>query len=116
MHRKPTVDDGISLNRAIQSGPLRGLEGPRANTKSRPHKLCRLCKGDLGVHPPGNSEILHALKCVLGVSEASFCACIHTKGPCFWDIRMQICKLDDLACIICPPMMCMLLVEPVIYS
>ena len=70
MHRKPTVDDGISLNRAIQSGPLRGLEGPRANTKSRPHKLCKLS---------GNSEILHALKCVLGVSKASFCACIHTK-------------------------------------
>ena len=51
VHRKPPVDDGVSLNRAIQSGPLRGLEGPRANTKSRPHKLCRLCKGDLGVHP-----------------------------------------------------------------
>ena len=47
----PTVDDGISLNHAIQSGTPRGLEGPRADTKSRPHKLCRLCKGDLGVHP-----------------------------------------------------------------
>ena len=27
--------------------------------------------------PPGNVEILHALKCVLGASEAPFQACIQ---------------------------------------
>ena len=33
----PTVDVGISLNHAVQSGPPRALEAPKANTKSRAH-------------------------------------------------------------------------------
>ena len=36
----------------------------------------RLCEGE-GDMPPGNFEILHTLKCVLGVSETSFHACVQ---------------------------------------
>ena len=32
--------------------------------------------------PPGNFEVLHALKCVLGASEAPFCACIQSIHTC----------------------------------
>ena len=35
--------------------------------------------------PPEIFEVLHALKCVLGASEASFCACIqyiHIPASC----------------------------------
>ena len=35
-------------------------------------------RGGSGGTPPGNFAILHALKCVLGASEAPFRACIHT--------------------------------------
>ena len=54
----------------INAGPQRGLRGPRANTKSGAlHMDC--VKGVWGM-PPGNFEILHALKCVLGAPEALF--------------------------------------------
>ena len=54
------------------SGPPRGWEGPRANTRSGAHN-----KGGSGGTPPENFEVLHALKRVLGASEAPFCACIQ---------------------------------------
>ena len=41
----------------------------------------RLCKGGLGVCPNKNFEVLHALRCVLGASEAPFCACNSTYVP-----------------------------------
>ena len=34
-------------------------------------------EGGSGGTPPENFEVLHALKCVLGASEAPFCACIQ---------------------------------------
>ena len=43
-----------------------------------------MVRGGSGGMPPGNFEILHALKCVLGASEALFCAytqCITCKLP-----------------------------------
>ena len=55
VHRKPTVDDGVSLNRAIQSGLLRGSEGPRGNTKSGAHNIN--CAREIWGHAPGNFEI-----------------------------------------------------------
>ena len=59
--------------------PPRGLGGGgggggRANTKSGAPQN-GLCEGGSGGMPPGNFEILHALKCVLGASEAPFRAC-----------------------------------------
>ena len=42
----------------------------------------RLCEGGSGGMPPGNFEILHALKCVLGASEAPFRACIQYIHTC----------------------------------
>ena len=35
-----------------------------------------------GDMPPGNFEILHALKCVLGAPEALFCACTQYIYTC----------------------------------
>ena len=48
-----------------------------ANTKSGAHNIdYTICKG-VGGTPPENFEVLHALKRVLGASEAPFCACIQ---------------------------------------
>ena len=58
----------------VCAGPPRGLGGPRANTKSGASQN-GLCEGGSGGTPPGNFEILHALKCVLGAPEALFRAC-----------------------------------------
>jgi len=35
----------------------------------------KMCERRLGARPPGDLEILHALKCVLGAPEALFRAC-----------------------------------------
>ena len=48
----------------------------------------RLCEGGLGRTPPGNFEILLALKCVLGASEAPFCACIQYI-QCIYTCQLQ---------------------------
>ena len=42
----------------------------------------RLCKGGSGGTPPGNFAILHALKCVLGASEAPFRSYIQYIHTC----------------------------------
>ena len=43
----------------------------------------RLWEGALGAcTPPENFGILHALKCVMGASEAPFCACIKYIHTC----------------------------------
>ena len=44
--------------------------GPGHTQKVGPHKID--CVGGSGGTPPGNFEILHALKCVLGAPEAVF--------------------------------------------
>ena len=49
-------------NGSTEAGPLRGLGGPRANTKCGAPQN-ELCEGGLGARP---QEILHAVKCVLG--------------------------------------------------
>ena len=67
-----------------QPGAPRGLWGPRANTKSGP--IIKIVWGGSGGTPPGNFEILHALKCVLEASEAPFQACIQ---------YIRICKLSS---------------------
>ena len=51
---------------ALNPGLPRGLEGPRANIKSGAYNI--VC---------GRGSVLHALKCALGASEASFCARIQ---------------------------------------
>ena len=53
------------------SGLPRGLEGPRANTKSGPHNMDYVRERVWG-HGHRNFEILHALKCVLGAPKAFF--------------------------------------------
>ena len=50
------------------------------NTKVGPHKMG--CGRGAGGMPPGNFEILHALKCVLGASEALYCACLQYIYTC----------------------------------
>ena len=55
------MDVGISLNHAVQSGLPKGLEGPKANTKSGAHNT-ECARVVWGHAPPGN---LHALKCVM---------------------------------------------------
>ena len=57
---------------ALNPGPPKGFEGPRANIKSGTHNID--CGRGLGARP---QEVLHGLKCVLGASGASFCARIH---------------------------------------
>ena len=58
----------------MQRAAERVVGGPRANIqKVGPHKL-DCVKGAQGT-PPGNFEILHALKCALGAPEALFRAC-----------------------------------------
>ena len=39
-------------------------------------------EGGSGGTPPENFGILHALKCVMGASEAPFCACIKYIHTC----------------------------------
>ena len=63
------------------SGLLRGLGGPRANTKSGAPQN-GLCEGWSGGTPSGNFEIFQALKCVLGAPEALFCACTQYIYTC----------------------------------
>ena len=62
------------------TGPLRGWEGLRANAKSGAHNID--CARGSGGTPPENFEVLHALRCVLGVSEAPFCACNGIYTSC----------------------------------
>ena len=59
------IDHGCLIT---HTGPPRGWEGPRANTKCGAHNI------DCG---RGSFEVLHALKCVLGASVAPF-LCMHT--------------------------------------
>ena len=40
--------------------------------------------------PPGNFEVLHALKCVLGAFEAPFCACIQSYIPASCRLRLAV--------------------------
>ena len=63
-----------------QAGLPRGLERPRANTKSRAHNID--CARKVWGMPPENFESLHSLKCVLEASEAPFHACIQYKHTC----------------------------------
>ena len=51
----------------------------------------RLCEGGLGRTPPGNFEILLALKCVLGASEAPFRSCIQSiqSIQCIYTCQLQ---------------------------
>ena len=57
------------------AGPPREWKGPRANTKCGAHNIDG-GRGSGGT-PPENFELLRALKCVLGASEAPF-LCMHT--------------------------------------
>ena len=52
------------------TGPPRGWEGPRANTKSGAHNY-RIVQGGSGGTLPENFEVLHAVKRVLGASEVA---------------------------------------------
>ena len=54
---------------SLATGPPRGLEGPRANTKSRAYYI-DCVRGFLGACPQKNFEILHSLKSVLGASDS----------------------------------------------
>ena len=63
---------------ALNAGPLKELEGPRANIKSGAHNIdCG--RGSRKFYP---QEVLHSLKCVLGASEASFYASIQYIYTC----------------------------------
>ena len=62
---------------ALNPGPPKGLEEPRAIIKSGAHHID--CGRDLGACP---QEVLHALKCILGASEASFCTCTQYIYTC----------------------------------
>ena len=62
---------------ALNPGPPRGLEGLRASIESGAHNID--CGRGLEACP---QEVLHALKCVLGASEASFCAYIQYIYTC----------------------------------
>ena len=58
--------------------------GARGNYKKWGAHSIDCVRGGLGARPPGNFGILHALKCVLGASEAPFRAYlqyIHTYLP-----------------------------------
>ena len=59
----------------MHPGPPRGWEEPTANTNSVAHNID--CGRGSGGTPPENFEVLHALNCVLGASEAPF-LCMHT--------------------------------------
>ena len=52
---------------SLVTGPPRGLEGPRTNTKSRAYYI-DCVRGFLGACPQKKFEILHSLKSVLGAS------------------------------------------------
>ena len=64
-----------------EEGPPRRLVGPRANIKCGARNMDCVREGAGGT-PPGNVEILHALKCVLEASEAPFCVCIQYIHTC----------------------------------
>ena len=69
------------------AGSPRGLEEPRQIQKLEPHKMN--CVRGVWGHAPGNFEILHALKCVLGAPEALFHTCTQNIYTC-----MQVAVLD----------------------
>ena len=69
----------------LRSGPPRGLGGAQGKyAKWGPTKW--IVWAGSGGTPPGNFEILHALKCVLGAPEALFRACtqytVHIYRSC----------------------------------
>ena len=77
------------------AGSLRRLEGPRANNKSGDHDIDHV-RGAGGMPYIEKFEILHALKCVLGASEAPFCACsIGCSSYKFKFMKSQI--QDDIS-------------------
>ena len=54
-------------------------------------------QGGSGGTPPENFEVLHALKCVLGASEAPVCACIqyiHIPASC--RLRLAVSERESL--------------------
>ena len=55
--------------------------------KVGPHKMDCVGGGGAGGTPPGNFEILHALKCVLGAPEAFF---VHAHS----NIYLQVVVFD----------------------
>ena len=57
-----------------------GGGGPGQIQKVGPHKMD--CVRGVGGTPPGNFEMLHALKCVLGAPEAPFRACTRYIYTC----------------------------------
>ena len=52
------------------------MGGAQGKYKSGAHNIA-IVQGGSGGMPPENFEVLHALKHVLGASEAPFCACIQ---------------------------------------
>ena len=72
-----TLPLGINLSHGcvIVTRTAERVRRPRANTKSGARKLD--CMRGVWGHAPGNFEILHALKCVLGACEALFRICIE---------------------------------------
>ena len=56
------------------------MGGYRANSKSGAHNID--CGREVWGHAPEKFGILHALKCVMGASEAPFCACIKYIHTC----------------------------------
>ena len=78
-----------------QAGPPRGWEGARANTKYGAHNID--CGRGSGGTPPENFELLRALKCVLGASEARSVfvhATVHTYLQVGVFVQLQIKKYD----------------------
>ena len=65
-----------------------GLRGPRSNTKSGAHNLWG--------HALGNFEILHALKHVLGASEASFMHSYSTYVPASCCLHLAVSEKYDV--------------------
>ena len=56
-------------------------QGPEQIQKVGPAPQMGCVRGVWGT-PPGNFEILHALKCVLGAPEVLFCACTKYTYTC----------------------------------
>ena len=84
----------IRILRLFGAGPPRGWEGPRANTKCGAHNID--CGRGSGGTALGNFELLRALKCVLGASEAPF-LCMHTVHTYLQVgvfVQLQIKKYD----------------------
>ena len=57
------------------------------------YMIGRLWKGGLGARPQKNFEVSHALKCVLGASEAPFCACIQYIRTCKLPSSFSGCEI-----------------------